>query len=59
VQLIIGDFSLSLEQAKSQFAIWSIFAAVGGHLCLCSVLNIINVLIVAIVDVHRPAVNQP
>ncbi|XP_065909660.1 alpha-N-acetylgalactosaminidase-like [Dysidea avara] len=25
--LIIGDFSLSLEQAKSQFAIWSIFAA--------------------------------
>jgi len=27
-QLIIGDYSLSLEQAKSQFAIWSIFAAV-------------------------------
>lgn len=27
-QLIIGDFSLSFEQSKAQFAIWSIMASV-------------------------------
>jgi len=27
-QLLIGDFSLSYEQSKSQFAIWAILAAV-------------------------------
>lgn len=31
LQLIVGDFSLSVTQAKSQFAIWSIFAAVSNN----------------------------
>lgn len=30
VQLLIGDFSLSYEQSKSQFAIWAILAAVSN-----------------------------
>lgn len=27
-QLIIGDFSLSFEQSKAQFALWSVMASV-------------------------------
>lgn len=32
-QLLIGDFSLSYEQSKSQFAIWAILAAVSCKFC--------------------------
>ena len=28
-QIIVGDSGLTLDQAKAQFAIWSMFAAVG------------------------------
>lgn len=34
LQLIIGDFSLSFEQSKSQFAIWSIMASVWLNLAI-------------------------
>ena len=29
-QIIVGDTGLTLDQSQAQFAIWSIFAAVGG-----------------------------
>ena len=29
-QLIIGDFSLSFEQSKAQFALWSVMASVSN-----------------------------
>ena len=34
LQLLIGDFSLSYEQSKTQFAIWAILAAVSDAVCL-------------------------
>jgi len=34
-QLLIGDFSLSYEQSKSQFALWAIMASVSLMFLFC------------------------
>lgn len=41
-QLIIGDFGLSFEQSRTQFALWSIMASV-SELELCAVCDFICV----------------
>ena len=41
MQLVIGDFGLSLDQQRAQMAVWAIFTAVSQLLVITvSVLNI-------------------
>ncbi len=42
LQLIIGDFGLSLDQQRSQMALWAIFAAVSDGYCKVYIMYVIS-----------------
>ena len=41
VQIIAGNFGLSYEQQKAQFALWAIFAAVSHMTCTHAFIKIL------------------